>query len=328
MSGGQERPLKKFLQQHWLDLFPEDKRVIYHFLYKAQLKQTLTTLFQIDLNQQTMDVPWHLFVHMLIEEPLKVPQPILLELNNLLTHEKFIKKQGSDLGQLVSELKTKKRYTFLQNLQKKKSELLASAQIAKSEQLMDQYLVYMSELQKIVPGEYNVSNIISDQEKERAVGILQKRSKKNISESQDQHQTQEELLLIDTIKNQAQAHLRTKKVQPSDFAYLLRSIGETQMAIDFIKEEAPSPKNDWQYLDYLFHGRQYLSVLSHCTLLQTKYSDSPEALFSVHYIQAIALWELGEKDRAIDLMSQISTMRPGFKSATELLAQWKEESFE
>jgi hypothetical protein len=138
----------------------------------------------------------------------------------------------------------------------------------------------------------------------------------------------EELELINKLKEQASDFLKNKKVNPEDFAYLFRTLGDGKLAVDFIYQNKDEGKKDWQLLDYLFNGKQYVALLDHCQRLKDKYSEKPDALFSISYAESIAYWELGEKERAFDLMKQISSMRPNFKSASETLAQWREDGFE
>lgn len=328
LKDGNEKNLKVSLRQNWVDIYPEDKKIIYQFLYHTKLTKLFNYLLAIDLQNQMSDLPWLLFIQTLFDHQQTIPPKQFEELNTLLKKQDALNASVNNPSELITQIKVKKRHTLLQNVKNTKQELLASANIAKSERLMEKYVHFMNELKKYSPNEYNVTSIISEQEKNKAEGILQRRRRKNNKLETHTQFTNDEKHLLNIIKEQSFKFLRKNKAKASDFAYLLRSMGEKESAIDFIQSENDSDQKDWQLLDYLLYSKQFLSLLEHCSTLKNKHAQNPDALFSIYYNEAVAYWELGEKERAIDLMSQISSMRPNYKSSIEILSQWKEELFE
>lgn len=330
LRDGDEQNLKSALRQEWVNIYPEDKSDLYRFLIHCDLRKMFLYFFSFDLQSHSQELPWLELFELLIQTKTEIPNEQFQELKEILIKLKFIKAEHNTHQQIFESLKSKRRYSYLQKAMKKKQELLASARIAESEGLTQQHVQYMNELRKISPTEFNVANLISEQQKIHAESVLlrTKRRRGQKRSQQKEHLLPEESAVVEKIKSQAVQYNQSGKARPSDFAYLLRSMGEKNQAVDFIYDKDDSEKKDWELLDYLFYGRQHLSLLDHCSLLKQKYSGRPDALFSVSYVEAIAYWELGEKEKAIHLMSQISSMRPNFKSASELLSQWKEESFE
>ena len=328
---GNAKELNITLRTDWIGFYPEEKQEIFRFLYLSKQYSLFLLFFSIDLKGNEEELPWLQFLQILAITRTKIPDDNFDEMRKYFIGMKLASKKAFTLAKLIEEIKTNQKNKFYQKLKVKKEELAVSAQIAKSEQLLDQHVQYMNELKKIAPLEYNVSSLISDQEKRNADRVLQRRSNKKVKQNKviENHRlSDEEKSLIDSIIPQANKYFKKKKAKAEDFAYLFRTLGNNNVAIDFIFKNKESDKKDWQLLDYLFSGKQYVSLLDHCALLKQKYDQYPDALFSIYYAEAIAYWELGEKIKAIEIMEQISSMRPNFKSATETLNQWKEESFE
>lgn len=330
VSDHNEKKLRAALRKNWSDLYPEDKQKIYHFLYIAKQHKIFMYLFAIDFQSQEFDLPWLETLNIFVAQKVKVSKPILQELASNLYHLGLIGQQTNDLESLLQGLEDQREKLNRERFEARKQELLESAKIAKAEDLLDQHYKYMIELQSMAPNDFNLKTLTTKREQERAEKVIS-RSLKNRTAPLPNEQVALSSLeweIAQRIDQQAQAFLAQNKANASDLAYLFRSFGLHQQAIEFTYKNGNEVQRDWQLLEYLFSGKQYLSLLDHCHGLKKKYAEFPDSLFSIAYAEAVAYWELGERNKAVDLMTQISTMRPNFKSATEILAQWKEESFE
>ena len=329
-------------------LHPEDKEDIYFFLFLDKQYKTFVDFFSEDLQAKTKDLPWILFLNILVSHPkISIPRKFFTEIVSYFQKKEKIRGNIETPSQLLTILTQKQHQSFMDEVSKRKEDLLISIQIAKSEKLEDQRIFYEKELKKIttsefntrdtndkeiVPSEFNFS--ISDTNNEQGSGksqaekILEKQKSKKTRFKTKSPAPLEEQRLIESIHSQACSYHDQGKAEATDFAYLLRSMGETKLAIPFIYKKKDSSQKDWQLLDYLSFGDQHLYLIDHCALLKRKYAHHSDALFSVYYAEAIACWNLGEKNKAIDIMSQISSIRPNFKSAAEILSQWKEDCFE
>lgn len=325
-----EKNLKVGIRQEWFSLYPEEKEEIYKFLYFTKQHKLFLYLFTIDLQSQANDLPWLYFSKLIELHELPVQTKILLEIVQALRQQREIQLDSSDIKDIIKKIKQKDRHDYLQKVNKRKQELLASARIAQSERLLEQQADYMRELKKISPKEYEVNTVISSQDKQKADAVIAKikRKRRQTKENSRSEFSDEELEILLQIQNQARSLLKQGKGQANDFAFLFRSLGDFGKAIEFIANSEPNDGKDWILLDYLAEGGQHLAVLDLCQRLKEKYSQNPDSLFSIYYLESISYWELGEKEKALNLMSQISSMRPDFKSANEILAQWQEDSFE
>ena len=330
LAKNDEKELRVQLRKEWIDLYPEEKDQIYNFLFHARQHKLFIYLFAVDLQSQIVEIPWVQALSILTRNRISISEEFFKEFAYNFKKQKLIAYNPKTMTDMINDLKKKNQQAFMQKVRKMKQELIASARIAKSERLMDQYVAYMNELRQISPNEYKVSHIITDQEKQRAMRTISKLSRRREGTRSEAQRisSDEEQFVLEQISKQADELIKSKKVRPSDFAFLFRTLGDHKKAIDFVYQNTNEELKDWQLLDYLFNGKQYVSLLEHCQKLKKKYAQYPDALFSVSYAESVAYWELGEKDKALDLMGQIAAMRPDFKSASETLAQWKEESFE
>ncbi len=325
-----EKALRAQLRTEWIDIYPEEKTEIYNFLFHGRQHKLFLYLFAVDLQSQILEIPWIKALSILTYARVTVADDLFQEIVENFKKQKMLSRRPTTMTDLITDLKVKDRQRFLQKVLRTKQELIASARIAQSERLTEQHMHYMNELKKISPNEFNVARLITDQEKQYATKVLSKINKHRqpLKSKNPEHLSEEEKTLLATLSTQADQFINSKNVRTGDLAYFFRSMGEYNKAIDFIYQTEEEEKKDWQLLDYLFSGKQFVSLLDHCQVLKKKYAQYPDALFSISYAESVAYWELGEKQKAIDLMGQIASMRPNFKSASETLAQWKEDSFE
>lgn len=327
LQNNNEQELNTSLRKIWIDSYPEDKKIIYRFLFDTHQFKSFLYLFLVDVESEIHDLPWLAFFELIENQRVKIPIDVQKDLNKYLLKKKELAKSAEDARQTIESLRKKIKNTFVHNITQRKQELLDSAKIAESERLFEQQLVYLEELKKISPSEFSFQSMITDQQKNKAEYILSRNKKKNLVLQTQLQNSDEEKEIISHIATQAEKYYSMGKAKACDFAYLLRTIGEQEKAVDFIYNKNESDERDWELLDYLFFGRQFLSLLDHCSQMKRKHASNPDALFSIYYVEAVAYWELGEREMAMELMTELTSMRPNFKSAMEILNQWK-ESFE
>ena len=311
----------------WEDLPPEEKRDAFIFLFQARQWKFFSELFLAELREGNPNLHWEFLLTAFEQKSLKFPELHRITLQKVLKKSKVSVKEFDTLKDIIEAIVTKKKYIFLQNVQHRKQELLASAKIAQSERLFDQQMSYLNKLKALFPKDINIRENIYEREKVNAEKILNRaqRTTKDFSKKDDEQIKQEKALIRD-LKEQAHLWVQEKKGSSQDLAVMFRQFGYINEGMDFLDSIEDSEKKDWFIIDFLFNAKQYITLLSHCEQLKYKYAQHPDSLFSISYTEALAYWELGEKYKAIDLMQQIAQMKPDFKSATELLIHWQDEA--
>jgi tetratricopeptide (TPR) repeat protein len=88
-------------------------------------------------------------------------------------------------------------------------------------------------------------------------------------------------------------------------------------------ENAPATRaTDWLRLELMVRARHFISVLDEAEQLELAYADDPDATFAATYARARALYGLGHRDTAIELLRSVVRIRPHYKSAQSLLMDW------
>ncbi|HRO68156.1 MAG TPA: hypothetical protein PL182_11375, partial [Pseudobdellovibrionaceae bacterium] len=67
---------------------------------------------------------------------------------------------------------------------------------------------------------------------------------------------------------------------------------------------------------------ELLHELARVELLQ---SEDSETFFATAYLRAQALWGLGQKHAAIEVMESLLASRPQYRSGLSLLSLWREQ---
>ncbi|MCB0379173.1 MAG: hypothetical protein KDD33_11840, partial [Bdellovibrionales bacterium] len=321
--------LQDDLEAIWPETHPDDKLPAYQFLYHAKQWQVFLFLFRKDISERSAKVPWDLFLRLILNLNIVVPEEHDILIKKVLKKQRIIARKSFTVKEMIAAIVLKRKYAFMQDLQDKRQELLSSANIAKSERLFDQQIQFLKELKKLFPNDINVKQILFDREKIDAEQVLQKALRANRRSTYTPRAVDEdEKASLEHLSQQAKHILDTHPELAHDFAIMFRQFGSLRIACDFLYLEKDSESRDWQLLDLLLIDRQYLALLDHAEQLKLKYSNQPLALFSISYAEALAYWELGEKSKAIQLMGQIANMKPDFKSASDLLIEWKEDHLE
>jgi len=128
--------------------------------------------------------------------------------------------------------------------------------------------------------------------------------------------------LKDLLHSQALARAQKDASAAYDLALMFSLMEFFSEALEILQHAPPSPQADWLRLELMIKARDYLSALEEANRLEIVYAGDPESTFAVIYSRARALWGLGQSALAIDLMQSLVNVRPNYKSASSLLADW------
>lgn len=79
----------------------------------------------------------------------------------------------------------------------------------------------------------------------------------------------------------------------------------------------------WMRAESLLRTRRFIELLAELVEIEKAWAANPDTTFGVAYLRAQALWGLGRKFEAIEILEGIATVNPGFRSSEALLAVWK-----
>jgi tetratricopeptide (TPR) repeat protein len=108
----------------------------------------------------------------------------------------------------------------------------------------------------------------------------------------------------------------------SDLAVAMLSMEMHSEAIAFLDRHDISNSYQWLKLELHLRGRQYATALDECSKIEVSLAENPETVFAITYARARALWGLQSREPAIQLLTSLTKIRPGFRSAQSLLREW------
>jgi hypothetical protein len=107
-----------------------------------------------------------------------------------------------------------------------------------------------------------------------------------------------------------------------DLAISLHLMDFNVEALEVLEAAPPTRSSDWLRLELMVRARHFVSVLDEAAQLELAYADDPDATFAATYARARALYGLGQKDTAIEILRSLVRIRPTYKSAQSLLMDW------
>jgi tetratricopeptide (TPR) repeat protein len=314
-----------FLRLCWDQLSAQQKKQIFHFLYLSQQYKTFINILRQEMLSEHPTIPWtHVFA--LLHRWKKLNKYNLKSLVNLDSPTDDMTEFRVDFPEL-NEIWQKKKQKKLAEYENKKQSLLKELDFAKNQGLKEKRVQAIDQLKKFFPNDKAIASV-SLAEKEfqarNAYNRLLSKKTRSISHKKEAPEISPEELeqTIKTIKK----YLKKNADYAYDFSLMFMQMDVPLyglMVIDLLKKK--SQKLLWYELQLCLNGKQYARALSTIDLLQ-KTKITSEHSFSLLYYQAVALYGLGKKSSAIQIIKNILKIRPQFKSASSLLLEWESES--
>ncbi len=118
----------------------------------------------------------------------------------------------------------------------------------------------------------------------------------------------------------------TKPENAYDLSVMFLFMESYGQALAVLEYAPASTKKDWLRVELLLKAREYALALDETNRLESTYAGDPESTFAAVYGRARALWGLGQAAMAVELIRSIVNVRPNYKSARSLLADWGGEA--
>lgn len=311
------------------ELSEKDQDIAAQFLLNTGLLKTLQNQYSKQLTQDRY-VAWIPFLEMLSRITKNIPDDIaeailvgMTESNQL---ENIIHAQKS--SQLHSRFQ-KVIKTYLeekkQNLEKEKDELKKKLQRHIADRMDSEVQKVSLLLREKFPNDKEVFELTSDLDLIRIRTLVQKKERDLNNSLQDERshrntETSEEKNKI------AQNAIENAKKNPSaayDLAILLAQMEVYDAALTCLSYAPSSFEKDWLKLDLLLKCENYIDTITESFEIENKYPQNPNTIFSVLEYRAQALYGLGEKDKAIQILEKLLEISPKNQTARILLHSWE-----
>lgn len=108
-----------------------------------------------------------------------------------------------------------------------------------------------------------------------------------------------------------------------DFTIALFMWDYPEAALDFLPEQNNSERVRWTRMEALLLARHFVALLNELERAESQAAADPDQVFAIMYLKALALWGLGHRFAAVEIIESIATHRPHYRSAMTLLNLWK-----
>ncbi len=324
--------LFQYLNAHPENLNSENITAISRFLLNANLNNTLVAFILQYIEKEEFPVPWPYFLEALANTGVEIDETTARSLSEGIYEDNATMDaaRSTKLGAFIPELqqwsqdrKTKIQHEYLSN-----KELLLNQLITlRTQQLYEQEKKVLYRLQKLYPGDLDVFQEVREHRQRHALDILQKKSprQRSVQTSDLVKQAPEEEKTTQALMESLKEHTEKWPEMAFDFAIVAFMLEEFETSLELQKKCTESNGLLWLRLETLLHARRFLELLHEVTNVELKLASDPETFFGTAYYRAQALWGLGQKHAAMEILEALLTARPNYRAASALLSIWSQQ---
>lgn len=324
--------LLEYLDAHPDNLNADNVTAIARFFLNAKLNSTLVAFVLHRLEREEFPVPWPYFLEALANTKAHIDETTaqsmlegIYEDNATLEAARSTKLSDilPELKKWSEERKTKIQHEYLSN----KELLLNQLLTLRTQQLYEQEKKVLYRLQKLYPGDLDVFQEVREHRQRHALDILQTKSprQRSIQTSDLIKKTPENERTTQALMASLKEHAETSPELAFDFAIVAFMLDEFETSLELQKKCIESPSLLWLQLETLLHAKRFLELLHQITTVEIKLSSDPETFFATAYYRAQALWGLGQRNAAMDVLEALLTARPNYRAAGALLSIWSQQ---
>jgi tetratricopeptide (TPR) repeat protein len=222
---------------------------------------------------------------------------------------------------------------------KKRDDLIATLEMLQAQGLLEEEQKLLEKIRRHYPNDPEVDRVNRTHMKQRTRELLQEVKSNNkswipLAAYQKPHPEMAEILqIIETAMKDSLEQNENSGAQEQAYNFAIAHImwENYAAALEFTNaalanSENPEQRVRWLRLEILFELRHFIDVLSELNALETQWANDPQATFGILYMRAQVLWEMDQKQAAIEIMESITVARPHFRNCGSLLAEWKGEA--
>lgn len=194
----------------------------------------------------------------------------------------------------------------------------------RTQQLYEQEKILLQRLQKLYPGDFEILREAGEHKQRHALEILQKRVPKGRQlKEEDFIEADPELdKALTGLLASLREHAERDPAMALDFAIAAFMFESYEAALDILNFSEQNTSTLWFRLEVLLRCRRFVQVLNELSKVELAYAHDPETFFSTAYIRAQALWGLGQKHTALEVLESLLSSRPHYRAASALHSIW------
>ena len=312
-------------------LLPENTVILARFLLHAGLYQELIQLCLRNIRNLNFKIPWPYFLEALrlslgdIESDLADALLRGIDQDNARAFASRSRALDARAPTLKAE-RADRRLQAIKAARQQKESLLEQLITLRTQQLYEQEKLVLQKLQKMFPRDPEVLKEVKAHKERYALEILSRHSRfsKNLRFEENAKDPE-----IENLKPSLQSLLLEAAEQEPDFAVDFAVVaGMLEMwepALSILDLATEGPEAQWLRLELLLQAGRHLELLSELAQIELSQATDSETFFATAYLRAQALWGLGQKHAAIDVMESLLASRPQYRSGLSLLTLWRDQ---
>ncbi|QDK38327.1 hypothetical protein [Bdellovibrio sp. NC01] len=312
------------------DQFTSDNITAYaRFLNASGRHHKLTEFILHHLDNENFPVPWPYFFealgHSTLELDAKTVKAVVEGVIEAGAESEASRSQALNKYEpLIGEWRSNRKYKIHRDYSKNKKALLDQLITLRTQQLYEQEKNLLQRLQKLYPGDNDIQREVREHQQRYALEILSRRSPKARTITAEDLQVRDPQV-EETLKIVLQSMLEHAEQEPDmafDFAVAAFMLEGYEEALAILKFCEPTEALLWLHLEVLLKCRRFVELLTGIAHVELSLSHDPETFFATAYLRAQALWGLGQKHTAIEVMEGLLASRPHYRAASALLSIW------
>lgn len=232
--------------------------------------------------------------------------------------------EWSVVFETMAELRNQARLDTQKRILEIRDLLFEELRTWKSQRLREQEMKVLKLLKKKFPHDRDIQSEQEKFERNQAVETLSSRLRKKRSQKISHLQFKEELVQIS--EEWEQQLLNYTDLHPNQTYNLCIAccfMEDWVTALKLVNKAESSQQRDWLELEILFNLKRFIDVLQALQVIENRWSHDGETFFATAYMRAQALFGLGQKEKALEVLESLLTSRPLYRQGAELLYTWR-----
>ncbi len=236
--------------------------------------------------------------------------------------EASLTKLGDSEWPGIRENRKKLRDLNSQKLTKLRKELIQKFELFSSQNLNEPAKNTIRKLEKVFPNDPEIVRITLKFKEKDAENIFDKhrfkKSRLDVKPKPDPEFESAQAGLAKFIKQ----NLARFEGYESDIAIMCITMEMPETALEMFHSPDIINEHIWLYMEVLLLNRRNLEILTLLPAVEKGYSHLPDTFLACTFLRSLALWNLGEKNTAIEVLQSVVEIKPSYRSSDVLLAEW------
>lgn len=222
----------------------------------------------------------------------------------------------------IRENRKKLRELNLQKLAKLRRDLIQKFELFSSQSLNEPAKNTIRKLEKVFPNDSEIARITMKFKEKDAESVFDKhrhkKSRLDLKPKPDPELVAAQEGLTKFLRQELKKFIGFE----SDLIIMCITFEMNELALELFHNSDVIDQNIWLYIEVLLLNRRNLEVLALLPAIEKGYSHLPDTFLACTFIRSLALWNLGERNTAIEVLQAVVEIKPNYRSSDVLLAEW------